>query len=155
MQRYVFIPENLDIDEILAQSPPSITNFRKGKLLLFINLIYQQRAYTQWQVYDEFVQIMSKTIREVIDDYWPYMRYLKKTGIIEQDTTFRPAKNFPEDPKSMGYRLSVKYRYVFPTIIDTTKLSKEDIPISRLQQVNHTISGMNNQFKELLKIHSK
>lgn len=132
MQRYTLLPGNLDVREQIDRFPPQIPNFTLEKLLLLIDLIYKQRGYNKWKVYDGHVQIMSRNFSAIADDYRPYLDYLIESKVVLCDGIARPAKDFPDDPKSFGYKFTGEYSLSFQRFdLETLKKNERRITRSR------------------------
>lgn len=133
--RSYFIPGNLDINKLLDEQPPQIPNFSKEKLLDIISLIYTQRSYKSWEIYNGHIQIMSDTFFAIAHDYLQYIKYLKKCGIISRDDTYRPKKVYPDNPKSMGYKFLHPYSLNFPKRIESNTLTSSEKRIKRSRKI--------------------
>lgn len=131
MQRYVLVPGNLDADELIRKYPPQTSGFVIEKMLGIIDLIYKQSAYTKWEKYNNHTQILSSVFYKLADDYLVYVNYLVKARIISWDKSYRPAKEFPNDPKSMGYKFLEPYNKHLPVLFNLATLNKSDRRITR------------------------
>ena len=101
----VYIPNNLNIDEILEDYPPQIKPFRKDFLLYVVSLIYHSIIYKKNLLErGEFVPLCSKVLQLIRHDYKSYIDYLKDRDILISDGRYKV------DTKCLGYFLNKKYR---------------------------------------------
>jgi hypothetical protein len=128
---YALIPDTLDVGALLMEHPPNIPHFTKEKLVQLISLICKQANSTTWKVYDEHTQIMSRQFLSVAHDYLKYISYLERVGVLSKDYIFRPGKNNPDNPKSIGYKLIQPHDSAKLVLYDLSSLPNSDKRIYR------------------------
>jgi hypothetical protein len=102
----LYIPENLDIDQLMYDNPPKFKKYKckRDKLLYIINLINALPLYNKDLMFDGFVSLNAKLLQDKIANYKEYLDYLLyDLKIIETDGQYIPGF------KSTGYRLVEKY----------------------------------------------
>ncbi|WP_207493786.1 hypothetical protein [Aridibaculum aurantiacum] len=109
-----YIPENLDIDELLIENPPSnIPKFDRDKLVHILHLVsYIPAINKDLEIVDGFVPIYSRILKKRVPDYPGYFKYLLQNGILQTDGSYIPAGVNEKHigGKSKGYRFTTKYR---------------------------------------------
>lgn len=102
----LFIPENLDIDQLMYDNPPKFKKYacKRDKLLYIIHLINALPLYKKDLLYEDYVPLNSTLLQNKIANYKEYIDYLlNDLKIIETDGQYIPGF------KSKGYRLVDKY----------------------------------------------
>jgi hypothetical protein len=102
----LFIPENLDIDQLMYDNPPNFKKYKckRDKLLYIIHLINALSLYKKDLMYDRFVPLNATLLQDNISNYKEYIDYLlHDLKIIETDGHYIPGF------KSKGYRLVDRY----------------------------------------------
>jgi len=101
-----FLPENLDVDELIKNNPPQIKRFHKDKLISIISLIHEKyETLSKIRKEMEFAPIRSTIFQNnIAHDYTKYLDYLEEMGIIERNRCYQAGEY------SMGYRLAETYR---------------------------------------------
>ncbi len=103
----LYIPENLDIDQLMYDNPPKFKKYgcKRDKLLYIIHLINALPLYNKDLMYEGYVPLNSTILQDKISNYKEYLDYLTNDlKIIEGDNQY--FKGF----KSKGYRLTEKYK---------------------------------------------
>ncbi|SHH68007.1 hypothetical protein [Winogradskyella jejuensis] len=102
----LYIPENLDVDQLMYDNPPNFKKYgcKRDKLLYIIHLINALPLYNKDLMFDGFVPLNSKLLQDKISNYREYIDYLLlDLKIIETDGQYIPGF------KSKGYRLVDEY----------------------------------------------
>lgn len=117
---YVYIPENLDIDELVEKYPPNINRFHKDKLAYVVSLIYsipmRLKDY-DFQLQDGYVPINSLILKTRVREYKEYLEYLQRVGVFEKRSLFK----YIAGVSSSSYRFTPKYNRDFKRYIITWK----------------------------------
>jgi hypothetical protein len=102
----LFIPDKIELDEILSQFPPDyIENFDRDKLVYIISLIVSIPAgNSDLEIPNGYVPIHSKTLQNSVRNYKDYFKYLCDRGILDTDNWYIPGK------KSTGYKFPFYWR---------------------------------------------
>ena len=142
----VFIPENLDLDNLIEEHPPTgIKAFDKDKLAYIINLINYLPTTKKDYDYNEnegYVCINKQILQSQIHDYRKYINYLSNCGIIFESTFYIPGQ------KSQGLCLYPEYAYMkvreykitrYTLIKAILKPSQKHIPMSKCEIGEHEL----------------
>ncbi len=103
----LYIPENLDIDQLTHDNPPYFKKykFKRDMALYIIHLINALPLYNKDLMFEGFVPLNSTLLQNKISNYKEYLNYLEHDlKIIEGNNQYFPGF------KSKGYRLSEKYK---------------------------------------------
>jgi len=99
-----YIPENLDLDLILAEHPP-VFKYKKDHFIHILNLLTEIAAYDKRLIENQrFVPINKQKLQSHIHNYKDYLTYLQEMGIIESD------KQYIVGEKSISFRFTEKYQ---------------------------------------------
>lgn len=100
----LWIPENLDIDRILRETPPDF-NFKRDKVVYILHLIYSIPSAKKDLIdnYTGYTPISREILGRVIKNNRQYINYLKDQNIVEED-------NYIVGSKSRGLRFTSRYR---------------------------------------------
>lgn len=104
----VYLPSNLDLDNLLSMYPPlEITAFSLDKLKYIIGLINSipsnnKSLFTP----DGFIPINAARLQNSIKDYRKYFAYLIRTNVIESDNFYIPGT------KSYSFRFTPAYNTI-------------------------------------------
>jgi hypothetical protein len=108
MDCIVKVPSNLDLDKIMSSMPPiAFKSDQKSKERLYyfcgtITLLkLKHGGYNE--EHKGYTSLHSKYLKLFIADYKPYLEYLVKAGVLEEDGIFQ------KGTKSKGYRYTVPY----------------------------------------------
>lgn len=122
-----FIPENLDLAQVLLDHPPDF-QFHIDYFIHILHLITEIPANNKdlLDADSDFVPLNSTVLRKRIDVYHPYLNYLVERGILQTDNQYIVGE------KSKGYRFSPTYQTAVTerTITKYTLIKK----ISHLQR---------------------
>jgi hypothetical protein len=81
----IYLPENLDLAEVIIIHPPlGIPKFTKNKLAIILSQIYSSRA-TSHKTHDEqhgFIPLRAAILQSLVREYRLYLDYGVKAGII-------------------------------------------------------------------------
>lgn len=98
----VFIPENLDIDEMLQKYPP-VSPFAGYKLVYLTSLIFDPLKVELDE--NGFVHLHSQRLKDMgINEYAKMMIYLEENGVIEKNQSYQAGSY------SMSYRMRTQYK---------------------------------------------
>ena len=89
----LYIPENLDVDQLMYDNPPNFKKYgcKRDKLLYIIHLINALPLYNKDLMFDGFVPLNSKLLQDKISNYKEYIDYLlHDLKIIETDGQYIP-----------------------------------------------------------------
>jgi hypothetical protein len=101
-----YIPENLNVDELIKEFPPFF-KMDRDKLLHIISLLNEIPAidHSQYEKEDGWIPIHSTLVQKVgIRDFPKYKDWLIEVGILETDGRYIP------NEKATYYRFKEKYR---------------------------------------------
>ncbi|MDQ7917201.1 hypothetical protein RBU60_06410 [Mesonia sp. MT50] len=105
---FVYIPKNLDIDELVERYPPNINRFNKDKLAYVVSLIYsipmRLKDY-DFQLQDGYTPINSVILKTRVREYKEYLIYLVRVGVLEKRSLFK----YQAGLTSSGYRFTLRY----------------------------------------------
>jgi hypothetical protein len=114
-----FLPENLNLDEILQNNPPLFKYHRDG-FIHILNLLTEIPSKKK-DLMDEkgYVPINAELLKKRVHNYAHYLGYLIDAGVIETDGFYVRGE------KSRGYRFTEKYQtFVAPAEIQRYTLLK-------------------------------
>ncbi|AZI38808.1 hypothetical protein EIB75_01250 [Epilithonimonas vandammei] len=100
----LYLPENLDIDQILQESPPTF-KFKRDKFVYILDLIYSLPARKKKIIedYTGYTPISKTILGAIIKDYRNHINFLKEMGIVKES-------NYEVGVKSAGLMYSETYR---------------------------------------------
>jgi len=100
-----FIPDALDLNELLRRHPPSqIKQFKKDSLIYIIHLITSIQATNKdLDIINGFVPIYSPVLQKKVKNYRDYLDYLIRYGVILTDNWYI------KGVKSKGYKFTPYY----------------------------------------------
>lgn len=146
-----YIPENLDLDLVITNYPPtSITTFSKTKMLYILDLITTIPVYNKGLLLvSDFVPLNAQLLQRKVRNYKQYLDYLIAQNILEVNKQYIPGV------KSRGYKFSEQYStpVVGISIGNQQKqganIRKPKIMLSKKQRVDykHLIKWYNNCFQ--------
>jgi hypothetical protein len=101
---FLYIPNNLDIDEILQNNPPEF-NYCRDRFVFILDLIYSlpSRKKKTIENYTGFTPINKTILGGIIKNYRAYIDYLKSQNIVKEG-------NYVVGEKSQGLRFVERYR---------------------------------------------
>lgn len=101
----LYLPNNLDIDQILEENPPEF-KFKRDKFVYILSLIYSIPTQKKDKIenYSGFTPISKSILGSVIKDYKQYIGHLKELNIVEEDPHYIVGE------KSQGLRFIEVYR---------------------------------------------
>lgn len=100
----LFIPRNIGIDGILQANPPNFVYQRD--CFVYILHVITSIPTRNWDLIDNdgYTAVNRKVLQRRIHEYKPYITYLIRNGVIEENRHYIP------DVKSMGLRISTRYQ---------------------------------------------
>jgi hypothetical protein len=137
----LFIPDKIDIDNVLSEFPPDgIKDFNRDKLVYIISLIISIPAgNNDLQISNGFVPINAKILQNSVRNYKDYFKYLCERGIIETDNWYIPSI------KSTGYKFPFYWRRLKAVEIKSRSV------ISAIRQENKWDPETKAKYSHLLK----
>ncbi len=100
---YVYLPENLDIDSMLAKNPPTF-KYNSDDITFLASLPLEiSGSKKQYWKNSTYVPINSDLIQTYVHDYKPYFNYLLEHKVFETDN------HYIRNEKSIGYKYSSTY----------------------------------------------
>jgi len=129
----LYIPENIDLDDLLIRYPIDVPNAR-DKLVYLLHQIHAVPAFSgdDEEVDNGYTILYSPYLQTVVDEYAELISWLINRGIIE-------IENHLDGLRSKGYRFTLKYR---------TKVEK--VHITTWTLIRRIIEGKRYQKKESL-----
>lgn len=129
----LYIPCNIDIDDLLNRHPIDVPNAR-DKLVLLLHQIHAVPAFSKEEENEAnngFTILHSTYLQSLIDEYAVLFRWLIRQGIIEVDN------RYVLNDRSKGYRFCLKYR---------TEVKK--VHITTWTLIRRLINGKSRQLKQ-------
>jgi len=115
-----YIPQNLDVDKMLLENPPSFKCYRDN-FVYIISLIYSIPYHNKdfkLEKSNGFVPINSTILQGRIHGYAEYMKYLLDNNIFVTDNKY---SNYSSTSKSYGYKFSEQYNKAIAVPVKITK----------------------------------
>lgn len=107
----LYIPENLDIYELVHNNPPKFKPFKIDKLCYILHLINALPITNEDLTYERFVPLNSTKLQGKIQNYLNYLKYLEsELNVIESDHQYIVGE------KSKGFTFLSKYKTVVKPI---------------------------------------
>ncbi len=103
----LYLPENLDLDQLIYDNPrPATFNpYKKDKLVYIIHLLNAMPLMNKDLLSDDFISLNAQMLQKFIQNYNDYLNYLiNDLKIVETDGQYIVGR------KSTGFRLIEKYR---------------------------------------------
>lgn len=97
-----YIPENLDVEELIRTFPHSIPHFHKDYLIYMVHLIIDIPNRNKDKEMD-YVPINSKLVQRTVRHYRVYLDYLINAGIIIED------RQYIKGLKSRGFKFTASF----------------------------------------------
>lgn len=101
----LYIPQNLDLDSLIYETPAPFRNFKRDKLRYIIHLISAIPLMKKDLIHEDYIPIHAKTLQRKIHNYREYLQYL-----IDDLKILECNNHYVVGGFSMGYRLVKKYR---------------------------------------------
>lgn len=99
-----YLPENLNIDEILIASPPAF-KYHRDCFIHILSLITEIPARNSSLLDNEgFVPLNARWLKKHVHNYPLYLDYLVQCGVLECNNRYAPGK------RSRGYRYTATYQ---------------------------------------------
>ena len=106
----LYIPENLDIDEMLTTNPPNF-KYDRDNFVYIASLPYsimesfrnRDKEY-EIALTEGYVPFYSRIIKQKVDKYADYLKYFKDNGVLECD-----GKSSHNSGKCLWYRFTLEY----------------------------------------------
>ena len=106
----LYLPENLNIDEILRENPPEF-RYKRDKFVYILDLIYSLPSKKKKSIenYTGYTPINKIILGSIIKDYRKYINYLKDQKIVEEN-------GYTNGVVSAGLRFKENYRSILKQI---------------------------------------
>jgi len=155
----LYIPENLDIDAMLATNPPDF-KYDRDNFVYFASLpcsimeSYRNRDNEyELTLNTGYVPFYSRIMKQKVDNYPLYLNYLMNNGVLESDGKFshnsgkclwyRFTLEYPTTPKP----ITIKRRSLIKQLINRThpniEEEKEVLPATPLSEVPYLTKWFN------------
>ena len=124
-----FIPENLDLEELVITNPPTIPNFHLDYLVYMAGLLIEI-PFANKDFEMDFVPINSRLVQARVRNYRKYLDYLIDSGIIEENVQYIVGS------KSRGFR----YTRMYQTSTIAYSLTKNTLikSLSSFKEINYS-----------------
>ena len=100
-----YLPENLDLENLMHYNRPRFKPFKSDKLRYIIHTLNARRLYDKDLMYEDFIPLNAVILQKKIQNYKQYLDYLiHDLKIVETDGSYKVGS------KSRGYRLINKYQ---------------------------------------------
>ena len=106
----LYLPENLNIDEILRENPPEF-RYKRDKFVYILDLIYSLPSKKKKSIenYTGYTPINKIILGSIIKDYRKYINYLKDQKIVEEN-------GYTNGVVSAGLRFKENYRSILKPV---------------------------------------
>lgn len=144
---YLFIPQNLDVDKLLRESPPN-KKINRDRLVYILHLInwLNSRKKDNLENPNGFTPVSRSILEKTIKNYKDYIDYLKDNNIIEEENNYIVGK------KSRGIRFTENYQKpVIPIKITNWPLIKNIVYLRKHYDFSATmkLSFLKKNFEKL------
>lgn len=100
-----YIPENINLDEMVRQNRPKFKPFKVAKLAYIVSLLHEIPLLREDYRTTAYIPLNSTILKSKIDNYKDYLNYLEfDLKIVESDRYYIVGK------KSIGYRLRSEFK---------------------------------------------
>lgn len=130
-----FIPENLDVEELIRTYPHSITNFNIDYLVYVVGLLTEIPLANK-DVEMDYIPINSKLIQRRVRNYREYLNYLINCEVILED------KQYIVGSKSKGFKFTEKFEVKRKLVIITKKTLIKSI--NEFKDINYSSCDVGN-----------
>ena len=100
-----YIPENINLDEMVYKNRPKFKPFKRDKLAYIVSLLHEIPLYKEEYRETGYIPLNSTVLKRKITNYKDYLKYLEfDLEIIESD------RHYIVGEKSIGYRLKNEFK---------------------------------------------
>ena len=135
-----FIPENLDLDSLIRDNPPSIPNFHVDYLVYMTGLLIEI-PIAKKDIEMDYVPINSKLTQRRVRNYRKYLDYLISCGVILED------KQYIVGSKSKGFKFTERFQVKTKLVTLTKKTLIKSI--NEFKDINYSSCEVDNYFSTL------
>ncbi|MDG4716460.1 hypothetical protein [Winogradskyella marincola] len=105
MRLTYFLPNNLDLENLINENRPKFKPFNLQKAKYLLHLISAVRHNKKSLLTEDYVKLSSKSMQHKVHNYYKYWDYfINELKIVERDESYQVNK------ESKGYRFTEKYR---------------------------------------------
>ncbi len=130
-----FIPENLDVEELIETFPPSIPNFQIDYLVYVVGLLIEIPLKKKDFEMD-FITLNSKLIQRRVRDYRKYLDYLVGCEVILED------RQYINGAKSRGFKFTEKFQVKAKLVTLTKKTLIKNL--TKFKNINYSSYDVGN-----------
>lgn len=132
-----FIPENLDLDSLIRDNPPSIPNFHVDYLVYMTGLLIEI-PIAKKDIEMDYVPINSKLTQRRVRNYRKYLDYLISCGVILED------KQYIVGSKSKGFKFTERFQVKTKLVTLTKKTLIKSL--NEFKDINYSSCEVDNYF---------
>lgn len=132
-----FIPENLDLDSLIRNNPPSIPNFHVDYLVYMTGLLIEI-PIAKKDIEMDYVPINSKLTQRRVRNYRKYLDYLISCGVILED------KQYIVGSKSKGFKFTERFQVKTKLVTLTKKTLIKSL--NEFKDINYSSCEVDNYF---------
>ena len=132
-----FIPENLNIEELIRINPPTIPNFHIDYLVYMIGLLIEIPLANK-DIEMNYVPINSKLSQRRVRNYRKYLDYLISCDVILED------KQYIVGSKSKGFKFTERYQVKTKLFTVTKKTLIKSL--NEFKDINYSTFEVGNYF---------
>lgn len=130
-----FIPENLDVEELIKTFPPSIPKFHLDKLVYMAGLLIEIPLMNKDTEMD-YIPINSKLVQRRVREYRKYLDYLIGCNVILED------KQYINGAKSRGFKFTEKFQVKVKLVTITKKTLIKNL--NEFKDINYSSCDVGN-----------
>lgn len=105
MKMRVYLPENLELEQLVRENPPKIGAFKEDKAKFILHLINALAMTAKDSLSEKYTKINARTLQGIIKDYNKYLDYL-----IEGIEVVESNNHYMVGFDSKGFRFRNKFR---------------------------------------------
>ena len=132
-----FIPENLNLDSLIRNNPPSIPNFHVDYLVYMTGLLIEI-PLTNKDIEMNYIPINSKLIQRRVRNYRKYLDYLISCDVVLED------KQYIVGSKSKGFKFTERFQVKTKLVTLTKKTLIKSL--NEFKDINYSSCEVGNYF---------